>query len=535
MSRLEQAREQLQAALDGLKTKRERNALGQFATPGPLALEIVRSVQHVQDRKEDIVFVDPAFGTGVFYSALLRVFRSGAVGAARGHEIDPHYGRPARKLWEPAGFELEIGDFTATKPGTPELADLLVCNPPYVRHHHIQPATKSRLAGAVEKDLGIRVSGLAGLYVYYMLLSHKWLNADGLSVWLIPSEFMDVNYGVALKTYLLDRVDLVRIHRFDPGEVQFGDALVSSAVVWFRNRRPEAGCHPEFTFGGSVVEPKTRRRVRRTELRRVAKWTRFPAEATETKVRRPRLDVSLGDFFSIRRGIVTGANHFFVLDEAKAAALPIPSRFLTPVLPSPRRLRADIVTSDRNGCPDLDEKYFLFDCRMSNADLARNEPGVAAYVASGEAANVHKGYLALRRNPWYAQEHRKPAPFLCTYMGRNADGKAPFRVILNRSRAIATNVYLMLYPKSGLSRIAQDFAVQTTVWESLRGIVADAGRAGGRVYGGGLHKVDPGTGPVFRRPACRDVAGIASLRRNAVVAAVGNAPAAAVPTAGSTS
>ena len=47
---------------------------------------------------------------------------------------------------------------------------------------------------------------------------------------------MDVNYGKAVKHYLLSRVTLLHIHRFDPNDVQFADALVSSAVVWFRNK-----------------------------------------------------------------------------------------------------------------------------------------------------------------------------------------------------------------------------------------------------------------------------------------------------------
>jgi adenine-specific DNA-methyltransferase len=52
---------------------------------------------------------------------------------------------------------------------------------------------------------------------------------DGYAAWLIPSEFMDVNYGAALKRYLTDHVTLIRVHRFDPADVQFGDALVSSS------------------------------------------------------------------------------------------------------------------------------------------------------------------------------------------------------------------------------------------------------------------------------------------------------------------
>lgn len=56
----------------------------------------------------------------------------------------------------------------------------------------------------------------------------------GVAGWLVPSEFMDVNYGKGVKYYLLSRVTLLHIHRFDPNDVQFADALVSSAVVWFR-------------------------------------------------------------------------------------------------------------------------------------------------------------------------------------------------------------------------------------------------------------------------------------------------------------
>jgi hypothetical protein len=71
----------------------------------------------------------------------------------------------------------------------------------------------------------MKLSGLAGLYGHFIGLSHAWLAPDAISCWLVPSEFMDVNYGLAIKWYLLDRVTLLRIHRFDP-------------IVCFRNTAP---------------------------------------------------------------------------------------------------------------------------------------------------------------------------------------------------------------------------------------------------------------------------------------------------------
>ena len=89
--------------------------------------------------------------------------------------------------------------------------------------------------------------------------------------------------------------------------------------------------------------------------------------------------------------------------------------------------------------------------------------------------------------PWYAQEDRPAAPFLCTYLGRsdNKSGR-PFRFILNHSMATAANVYLMLYPKGPLERAIGDSPIlKQRVWEYLNGIGSKALLNEGRVYGEG--------------------------------------------------
>ncbi len=275
---LESKRLTLQSQLDSAKTLAERNKLGQFPTPTLLATEILEYARTLLPPTARIRFLDPAFGTGSFYSALLKCFAARRITAAVGYEVDPHYAQATIDLWQGQALDLRLTDFThATAPASnADKFNLLICNPPYVRHHHLTLAAKAHLLQAVQRATGLKLNGLTGLYGYFLCLSHAWLADDGLAGWLIPSEFMDVNYGQPLKTYLLDQVTLLRIHRFDPTDVQFQDALVSSAVVWFKKTPPPLEHVVEFSYGGTLAQPAIAKDIPATVLRESPKWTKYP-------------------------------------------------------------------------------------------------------------------------------------------------------------------------------------------------------------------------------------------------------------------
>ncbi|MFQ5586017.1 MAG: hypothetical protein ACE5GF_04255 [Thermodesulfobacteriota bacterium] len=68
----------------------------------------------------------------------------------------------------------------------------------------------------------------------------------------------------------------------------------------------------------------------------------------------------------------------------------------------------------------------------------------------------------------------------------------PFRFILNHSRATAANVYLLLYPKPLLAQaISHDTTLLQSVWKVLNAMCPDQLLKEGRVYGGGLYKLEP--------------------------------------------
>lgn len=479
----------LQDEIDRSKSQAERNKLGQFSTPTRLARDVLRFGLKLLPESEPIRFLDPAIGTGSFYSALREELQNRDVDWSRGFEIDPIYGKPAQELWETENLRITIGDFTAQ--GTPkserEKANLLICNPPYVRHHHLTGEEKIQLKKSASSIASMKLSGLAGLYTYFMAIAHGWMCKGGIAGWLIPSEFMDVNYGKSLKAYLLRDVTLLSIHRFDPHDVQFADALVSSAVVWFKNEKPPAGHSVEFSFGGTMAAPKLSRKVSVQSLELTEKWTRFPANDFEEQHEGYRL----GDLFSIKRGLATGDNNFFILDEGKVRSLGLPQKFLRPILPSTRYIKSDEINADEAGVPLLDRRLFLLDCDLPEDEVKRDFPRLWAYLQTG-METVAPRYLCRSRRYWYAQERRAAAPIVCTYIGRSDHEGRPFRFLLNKSKATATNVYLCLYPKPLIEdRLRQQPGALRSMWQALNGIGKDILLRNGRVYGGGMHKLEP--------------------------------------------
>ena len=493
IEQLDEERNGFQTAFDSAQDAKRRNRQGQFATPNILAREIAQATLALFNDLP-LRFFEPSIGTGSFFSAILHAVPHGELVSAVGIEIDQELAAKAKEYWSGCGLRVINGDFGELPISVMgEAPTLILANPPYVRHHHLRAESKRRLQARVAREVGVAVNGLAGLYVYFVLLASHRLAPGGLATWLIPSEFMDVNYGSCLRQYLTSQVTLLRIHRFDPAEVQFDDAMVSSAVV-FLKREPTAPNHRvQFSYGGTLSNPAVVEDVAIERLQSQAKWTGHPRQGKDVGNATPlATTLHLGDLFRVQRGIATGANEMFILPLSEARQRGIHSDNLRPVLPSPRYLKETVIHRGDAGYPAGDNPLTLIDCSIPEQQLHRHDPALWEYLNESRFDDLKGRYLLNKRTPWYRQEQREAAMFLCTYMGRGRDEARPFRFVLNESDAIATNLYLMLQARGKLAtQLRASASLRLAVLEGLSQITAANLKSAGRVYGGGLHKIEP--------------------------------------------
>ncbi len=271
--------------------------------------------------------------------------------------------------------------------------------------------------------------------------------------------------------------------------MQFADALVSSAVVVFE-KAPPARQDVTFTLGGSLLAPQTTVKLSLTDIHPASRWTQYTSRTDNGSAGQSET-ILLGDLFTIRRGLATGNNDFFILPRTMAHGLGLAPEWLRPILPAPRKLPDCVIAAEADGHPRLSPQLVLLDCRLPEDVVRERYPGLRRYLEEGRRRRIHESYLASRRSPWYSQEDRPAPPFLCTYMGRNAHGRKPFRFLWNQSQATAHNVYLLLYPKGRLKMLLKRQPEHyQRIFAAFQSLDPAALTSNARVYGGGLFKLE---------------------------------------------
>jgi len=140
----------------------------------------------------------------------------------------------------PEGAELLVGDAMSWKKGDYSLA---IGNPPYIRHHGLDPAWRNAVLARIEAEGGPALKATANAFVLFLALSLLKTRADGLVIQLIPYEWVTRPSALELREYIKQQGWDVYVYRFD---VDIFPTVLTTASVTIIDKASAQG---RWTFG----------------------------------------------------------------------------------------------------------------------------------------------------------------------------------------------------------------------------------------------------------------------------------------------
>lgn len=454
-----------------LRTAEERRSIGAFYSPPPMVEAMAAWVMKRQPAR----VVDAGCGSGRFAAAIAKRSPATAIHAV---DIDPLATILTRAALGVTGAQhatVVQADYT-TSPLPPAVGrTAFIGNPPYVRHHELNGQAKAWALDA-GKRLGQRVSGLAGLHLHFYLATLLKSRPGDIGCLVTSAEWLDVGYGSALRSLFLNGLGGQALHVVDPTAFAFADVQTTALIACF-----ECGAREEHIRVHRVSSPNglgtldMGHLVPRTVLANTLRWSGLVASTPPALSRDGT--VPLRSLARVHRGIVTGANSFFVLTRQRAKDLALLPWCRPAITEGQEILQANGTIRDG---PD---RKLLLDIPR-DVDRAHH-PALDAYLRAGECSRngapaVSARYIASRRRPWWFLGHQPPAPIVASYMARQAPAFA-----LNPDGLALINIGHGIFPTVELNGL-QLSRLCAYLHENR-----DAFRGRGRTYQGGLEKFEP--------------------------------------------
>lgn len=361
--------------------------------------------------------------------------------------------------------------------------DAVIGNPPFIRYQYL-PEKFQSLSEAIFNNLNCKFTKHTNAWVPFVLASLALLKPGGRLAMVLPSEIIHVLHAQSLRTQL--SLECRKIVIIDPEEIWFEGTLQGAIILMLEKKKgdePSEGLglipvqgrdflleDPSAVFDN--VKPISGNTIS-------AKWTRaFLGAATLELLERIEKNDHVHRFKKIAKvdvGIVTGANKFFLVDDATVVANGL-RQWAHPMFGRSEHCPGVIYDKhqhDINKTAGLPANFLWFP-----EGAAREHLEVARYVTKGESELLHTRYKTRIRRSWYTV----PSVYTSEIGMLKRSHNAP-RLILNKAGAFTTDTaYRIKSLTIPASQLVASF---------VNPLTALSAELEGRTYGGGVLELVP--------------------------------------------
>lgn len=453
-----------------------RKRIGAWYTPEPFARMLVDWALAGRPGR----VLDPSFGGCSFLRAAVGGLRAlGVVEPGRmvtGVDIDDDTVRNApRALADCTIPERNIvrGDFLGIQPSLLGPFAAVVGNPPYIRHH-LMTAEAQVIAQRAAEVAGVGLPRRAGSWAYFLFHAARFVGEGGRMAFLLPGAVLSAHYATPVLEHMktcFGGLELVRLR-----ERLFPDALEETVLLLGTDAgastdsisyseiadRDALRSHLHSGTGGTLLHHA----AYKLDLLDTTAADLFNAITGDAHV------VPLGTMATVRIGVVTGANDFFIRPKSAWEAVEAPA---VPIVA--RRAWLVGATWEERDKRRLDRNDNR--ARLLALHEWPESRRLQRLLATGKKTYGHRHHCS-HRDPWYAVDLGESPHAFLGYMGAN-----PPRLVLNRMNTTCTNaIHRIDFNIDEQSRRSAVLGSWTTAFRLGCELV-------GRHYGGGILKLEP--------------------------------------------
>lgn len=455
-----------------------RKRFAQFFTPEPIAQLMIDWVFQVNP----VTILDPSVGPGVFLRLIGKEHHAAKV---LGIDVDPVALAAARITLGSDSADVIAHDFL-TWPDDRKF-DGILANPPYLRHHDVHYPFDIFID--IGRRNGVVLSKLTNIYVLFILEICRKLSPGGRAAVIVPGEWTNANFGMALKSFLLQNGFLHSIVYFSNLSDQFEDALTTAAILliekptfkktksfdsyFIEHLTTIADLKPTILEGRVPSPGIIHRNFFCADLVGLEKWDKVLKDGM---AKQQAGFVPLDSMVQSRRGIATGANKFFHLTGTKVRAFKLSQGNLKPCVGRAEHVSGlRFTATDFERLKNLDSRVWLLSFALAPTKSEEE------YIQSGVEEGLNQRFLLAGRKPWYAMEQRPPSPIWAAVFGRKS-----LRFVHNEAGVSNLTTFHCIYPTN-----SDPVFCRALVACLNSRVVQELAEHQRRVYGGGLLKFEP--------------------------------------------
>lgn len=304
----------------------------------------------------------------------------------------------------PAKVKVLEDDFLSFAGHTDDRYHLIIGNPPYINLKNMDEVAVKR-AKALCDQYGLSQSLMQNIWVAFVLASVSCLEKNGTIFFVLPMEFLQVQYAEKVRLFLEQKFDTIHILSFK--ERMFPEIEQEACLVYLTNAMKE---QPYIYFKlyeklDSAV-PYYNSKIERNKP--LQKWTNAVLSDEDIDLLKA-LDSrypKVSEMCDASPGIVTGANNDFILDESQVERLSC-ADFILPTISKSAMLNGCFIVSQSTvqAMSNEGKKLYLLD--LAHADEGRFSQSLRAYLEEiGDRENasgikLKDRYKCRKRTPWY--------------------------------------------------------------------------------------------------------------------------------------